>query len=39
MAAAGMHLPAHLPPNRQIQGGVHGHRKKSLGGAEKGRVD
>ena len=38
MAAAGTHLPAHLPPLTVELGGVLGHGKTSLGGVERGRV-
>jgi hypothetical protein len=39
MAAAGMHLPAHLPKKRRGIRGVQVHGKMSLGGVERGRVD
>ena len=37
MAAAGTHLPAHLPKNGGFRG-VQVHGKMSLGGVERGRV-
>ena len=38
MAAAGTHLPAHLPKKTGGIRGVHGHGKITLGGVERGRV-